>query len=467
MFPMNSKHNREILKLVDDFEDLSAQGLPTFYDEREYLSLIEYYEFEEQFDKGLEVADHALKTFPYSVDFFLRKSELFIANKQVEEALNLLERASIFSPGEIEVALLKAEALARLDCFEEAFQILEELKEYAQGSNLSDIYVVEAMIYENQEQFERMFYSLKAALKETPNHKESLERLGLCIELSKNYEESVLIHEEILDADPYSYLAWYNLGHAHAYLGDYRDAIEALEFAFVINEKFEEAYRDCAELCFEIQDYKKSLKYYLEVLENFEPDSDLFMCIGECYQRLGKYQKARTFYTRSNHLDPLNDEVYFHIGECFAKEDKWKSALNSYKKALNIEDKREEYFAAVAQAYYHLGQFEFAEINYQRAIDIAPDQAQSWVFFATYLMENGRGNEAISMLESADDYAVGIELLYCRIACLFSVGKRQEAYYWLGEALIEDFAMHKSLFEFLPELEQDEGVTNLISAYMA
>ena len=50
------------------------------------------------------------------------------------------------------------------------------------------------------------------------------------------------------------------------------------------------------------------------------------------------------------------------------------------------------------------------------------------------------------------------KVIYCKIACLpFRLGKKQEAYYWLGEALSEYFLLHTALFELLPELKTDPG----------
>ena len=312
-----------------------------------------------------------------------------------------------------------------------------------------------------------MFFALKAALLENPKHNEALERLWLCVELSRNYEESIILHEEILDKDPYSYIAWYNLGHANAYLGNYSEAIEAFELAFVIKEDFEFAYRDCAELCFEIKLYRKALKYYQEILEHFEPDSELLLRIGQCYQFLNSTNTARTFYMRALKLDPLNDEVFFHIGLCYALEEKWKSAIKSYEKAIRIEDKQEEYLAALAAAYYAINEATKAEKYWKKAIGVAPEQSAYWVQLARFLMQSDRGEEALAFLEEAEHFSAGSDLMYCRIACLFATGKRQEAIYWLGEALHEDFEMHRALFELLPELERDIDVINLITAYMA
>ena len=468
MGPMNFENNQSVSDLVSVYEMKKQQGQIAFMEETDFLKLVKFYEEEERLNEALEVTEQAIQQYNFSADLYIKKAQLLIDNHQEDLALETLDLALIYAPTELEIQLLKSEAYIALELFSEALQLLNTLKDQTTSNKeLSEIYFIEAHIYEHQEQFEQMFFALKAALLENPKHNEALERLWLCVELSRNYEESVALHEQILDKDPYSYLAWYNLGHANAYLGNYIEAIESFEFAFVIKEDFEFAYRDCAELCFELKFYRKALKYYQEILEHFEPDSELLLRIGQCYQYLESTNIARTFFLRALKLDPLNDEVLFHIGQCFANEEKWRSAISAYEEAIRIEDKQEEYLAALATAYHATDELVKSERYWKKAIQVAPEQSQYWVQLAQFLMKSNRGEEAMNFLEEAEKFSTGSDLMYCRIACLFFLGKRQEAIYWLGEALHEDFDMHKALFELLPELEEDSDVLNLISAYMA
>lgn len=463
---MNYEENQTILDLISDYEASLERGAEPFLDEKSYLQLIEYYEAEDRIDKALETTERALKNHSFSVDFYVKKAQLLIDNQQDAQALLVLEQANVFAPAEPEIALLKVEALAHVGLRFEAFELLNELKKNADSELLCEVYVCEAMVYEIMEEYERAFFALKAALFENPHHQEALERIWLCVETTKKYKESVTLHQELIDLEPYSYLAWYNLGHAQAYLGNYNEAIEAYEYAYIINEKFEFAYRDCAELCFEIKKYRKALRCYLELLEQPNSDTDLYFCVGQCYQNLEDYPTARKYYGQALQADPLNDEVLFYIGECYAEEGTFKSALRFYKRAIKIEDEREEYYAAIAEVYFELGELDLAEANFKKAIDLGPDQIQFWMQYTGFLIETDRVEEALETLQEAEDYALSAELLYCRIACLFALGRRQEAFYWLGEALLEDFDMHTALFDLMPALQNDPDVINIIANYL-
>lgn len=463
---MNSQHNQTIFDLVTEYEALHARGEVAFLDESDYLRIISYYEEEDQLGRALEVVGHAMALHGFSVDLFIKKAQLLMDGDQLNEALDVLEDASVFSPNDLSIRLLQAESMAYLGLYDEALAMLELAKKTAEkGSELSDIFTVEALVYECREQYELVFYTLKAAVLEDPRNEEALDRLWFCVELTKNYEASVALHNALLDRDPYASVAWYNLGHAHAYLGNYEEAMQAYEYAFITNEKFEEAYRHYAELCLEMRHYHRALSGYQEMMEHFDPDSELFFNIGQCYQQLQQFVPARKYFKRALSLDPLNDEVFFHIGECYAAEGKWKSAVRPYRKAVQIEDGREEYFAALARTYCELGETAKAEPCFLRATELAPEQAEYWLQYASFLLDHERGDQALELLEAAADEALETEMLYGRVACLLTMGRRKEAQYWLGEALHEDFDGHRLLFELLPAAEHDGELVAFIDRF--
>lgn len=462
----NFDNSPAITNLVSEYETSHQEGMSVFYDETVFLQLIDYYAEESMIERALEVADEAIRCHEFSASLYIRKAALLIRIREEDEALDILDRAEVLAPNAVDIQLLRAEALVFLGDHSEALLILEELKESADAEKLSDVYVTESLLYEKIELYDRMFYALEAALSENPDNQDALERLWLCVELSKKYKESVRLHERILDHNPYSHIAWYNLGHAYAYLGRYEDAIEAYEYAYLINERFEFAYRDCAEICFEMGYYKQALNCYNEVLEHFAPDSDLFLRIGQCYHHFGDIRKARNYFVQAALLDPVNDEVFYHIGLCYAAKEEWKKAIRFYFKAINIEDKREEYFASLAEAYFQVGRTEEADQYFREATDIAPEQAQYWFKYASFLIETGNTETALQILDEAEEYAIGTELLYCRIASLFKMDKRMDALYLLNEQLENDIEMHGLLFELVPELENDSAIKAIVSSYL-
>ena len=461
----NNQH--AISALVSEYEAMSQKGTVGFFEEKVFLQLIDYYQSELRIDRALEVVDHALAQYSFTADFHIRKAQLLIESRQEDLAINSLEQAQIFAPSEIEISFLRVKILCTLGKYEEALILLDQIKPEASVDDLNEIYLFEAEICEFRKEFDEMFSVLEKILLSDHNNKEALERMWLCVELSQKFEQSIRLHLHLIDENPYSHLAWFNLGHAYQAVGNLEDAAEAYEYAFLINEHFQDAYRDCAIVCYELKDYKKALRCYEDVLEHFEPDSDILMNIGKCYQAMKDYNIARAFYIKALVLNPQNDEAHYHLAECYAADDAWKIAAQSYKRALKIDDKKEEYYCGLAEAYYQLGKEEKARYLLWKAIEVAPDQISTWIQYALLLMALDRFEEALELL---DDAALNLsedipDLYYCRIACLFVMGRRQEALYRLGDALNFYFKEHQLLFDFAPELENEIEVRNLIERY--
>jgi len=460
-----SSDRQAIFFLVSKLEEMKGKGGVFFPSEGHYQTLIEYYEGEYQFDTALEVSEFAILQYSLSPQFHLRKAELLLQMKQPVQALAALDKADHLIPNAICSSLLRAEGLTALNMPLEAINLLDTMKENATAEELGSIYVHEALIYHNQKEYEREFYTLKAALTESPTNAEALSRMWYCVEAARKHEESLELHKSILEDHPFCSLAWYNLGTSQQYTSQYKEAVESFEYAFLTNPGFEFAYRSCAEVCLDQQDYRKALQCYQDVLERFEPDDDLFLCIGKCYQNLGNHAVALTFLDQAIAINPMNDEAFFHKGSCHVAQNKWKKAISSLLKAICINDLNEEYFVAVGEAFYKTGNYKDAEIHFRAAADVAPELSEYWIRLAKFFMDTQRLEEALSVLDEAEEYTYGSEILYYRSAFLFKKGKKREALMILEEALCEDFHAHNSMFNLLPVMATDSEVKAVISIF--
>ncbi len=463
---MTMGENNNIKEIIAAYESIGSNRYPELLSEKSFLKLIEYFEEEDQWEMVLDVAETAISQFLYSVDFYLAKAKALLHLHHFEVALTTLQKAFSLAPSEPAIQLMEVEVFIEAKNFSEARLRIEELKQSPDDDLQAEAYLLEAIIYQKEEQFEAMFYILLHALQIQPSNEALLERFGSCIEITKRYKDSVPIHENLLDQDPYAYLAWYNLGNAHAYLGNYADAIEAYEFAFVIDESFEAACRACAELCFELKLFHKSQKYYLELLELNTADTEIYLRLGQNHFELGEMDSARVYLEKALRYDAQNDELYYALGQTYAAEGQWKKAARYFEKAIDIGPEQEDYLLSMALVLAELEENDLAEAYFLEALNTAPERNNIWIQFALFLLDCNRGEEAIELLEGIEECAEDADVLYCKTACLFAIGNRRAAIYWLGEALEEDFNRHTLLFHFLPELQGDSHILNMISAYI-
>ncbi len=461
----NTTNEQNTKRLIFEYEAMSHKGTVGFYEKTVFLQLIDHYLNEQLFDHALEVIDHAVSQHPYSAAFHIVQAQLYIEKNCENLALEALDKAILYAPSVFEVQILRAEALISLGNFNEAFEILDDLLPNAIAEQRSEIYLSKALAFESKKQYKDMFVALKRAVLANPENTDALERIWFSVEMTQQYDESIKFHKELIDINPYSHIAWYNLGFAFSAKEKHKNARDAFEYAFIINDKFEFAYREFAESCIQLNEFEKALKCYDEFLEHFEADADLFLKIGLCHEALGEIEKAKSFFLKARAIDEENDEVYFHLGNCFAKENKLESAKAAFKKAILIDELKEEYYIALAEVYHQTNEIELAQNFFQKATDIAPETNTCWIYFARFLMQTGKNDEALNLLDEAELYSFGDELIYCRIACLFSLDNRHEALLLLREVLQKNYKKHSCLFEMAPALKDDEDIKSLIATF--
>ena len=460
-------HNYPLNLIVSEFEEKMDNGVVDYMNENTLFQLIDYYDQDFRMNHALEVVDIAKQQYPFNPEFYVIEARLLIKENKFEEAHRSIEYAKMHTPYDIEVQLLSAQVLALQCQTDEALQIIEQIKNTSSQTDLLDTLFSEAIIYEIMKDFEKMFYTLKQALFINPNNHEALEKMWVSVELSKKYEESIIFHEELLEKDPYSYLAWYNLGHAYSCIGEYKKAIESIEYSFLINESFEAGYRDCAELCLHIKNYKKALNIFEKALDVIGEECDIYVCIAECHIFLGQFAKAKSHLMKALKLDPFNDEIFYYLGECFASNNEWKRAIKLYTKAIEIEDRREEYFGALAHAYSCIHEYTKADFYFRKATETGPEQELYWSMHAKFLINIDAFDSALEVIEEAFHCTVSSEHDYLKAVCYFKLKQRKKALKVLELALEDNFELHDLLFDVMPSLKEDRDIHFMLKYYKA
>lgn len=459
------RRDSALISLVSEFEANYENGNIEYLSDKVFFKLIGYYEGEREFDKALDVAKLALEQFKYRSDFYIIKARVLLKMNAIEECLEHLEKAQTIAPYENEIIILKVKALALSGEYDAAFHHLEALKESALEGDLVEIYLCEAEINAEMNNHAERFDALKKAILLDNVSKEALQKLWSATELSKKYIECADFMSKIIDKNPYNSLAWYNLGQSLSFSGEYEKAIDAIEYSYIINPNFEDGYIDCADLCCQIKDFDRALSIYEEAISIFGEDNELLINIAECQMYLNKTKACKSNLYKAIKQDPYNDEVYFFLGECFSKEEKWYSAINAYHKAIEIEDGVGEYYLGVARSYVAVEDYNKATVNFHLAVSDGPEQTHFWMEFASFLMKLGLHEESIQILDEAEEYTFGADLLYCRAMANFFLNNREDGLEFLKEALLEDYSLHTIIYVLAPELEVDKEISSMILYY--
>ncbi len=453
--------------LIREYIAMSQKGTVPFYEETVFLNIAEQLKKKELLDKAFEALSYGIDYYPSSSDLHTAKAQLYAEIPEEYLSLKHIDKALLFSPFDTHVLSVKVELLTQFERFDEAKAVIKILEDQTlPQESIDNIYLLKAKLYDIMEEVDLTFDVLADAVIANPRNERALERMSLVVDYSERYEESKAVHETVLNHDPYSSFAWYNLGQAQQALHEYADAAESFEFAFITNPQYQMAYLACAKTCIKSGWYHKALNCLQEANHRFGESCELLIQTGYCHELLSNYMIAESSYRKALRVSPNSATANFRMGECLKKNLQVHAAIPFFKRSLELAPFSDEYAAALAEAYYSIDDAVAANKYYALATEIAPEIQKYWVGYIAFLIELGSFDCAHNIIEDAEINAYNTYVLYCRVACLYTEGMRKEAINTLIEALEEDGGQaHHVLLELAPDVEQDKDILNLLSAY--
>lgn len=461
-----TKRDLALINLVSSFEENFNKGKTEYFEEKDYSRLISYYEEECLYDKAIDAAFLAISQYKYRAEFYIALSRLLFNVNRTEEALKYIEAAENVAPFETEVYLLKAMALAKIGHHVEATDCLDKVRDILIDESNTDYMKAASFVFEQNQDIQDAYDLICAVLRKEPLDLVSLDKLQYLNELGKLDKENILFLNELLNANPYNHMAWYNLGLSLSNIGDYAEAIDALEYSFIVDASFEFGYVECAALCLQEKEYARAASIYRDAISVIGDDIDLMLGLAEALFAQGYTTKAKQYLYKSIKLDPYNEEVYYMLGQCFYQEKKWYRAINSYLKAIELEDTCETFYLGLARAYLKVENYNKATKNFQIAVSLGPELSEFWSEFVSFLIRLGLYDEALQILDEAEDHTYGADLLVCRGIVYYFTQKKSLGINMLEEALEEDPLVHTLIYKLAPELELNTEIRAMVKYFL-
>jgi tetratricopeptide (TPR) repeat protein len=458
MFDQNENDEAfDITELLEQYQSAIRNNTPIFLDEDSLEILIDHYEFMGDYSNAHQLCNIGIENHAFSSVFYLRKATLFLEQQELEKAEDLIEKATLFNPNDIEIVFSNAQLLVAKGLHDEAIALIKnKLKDHIPAEEKSDLMLEIAAIYEDKEQFDKMFDALKSALIFDYNNEEAYHRIWLCTEMTEKYEESIKLHEQIINESPYSFLAWYNLGHAYYGLEKYEKAIEAYEYVQAIDDQNDYILKDIGEVYFKIKRIDKAIETFSEYLQNNKEDEEIYYNLGMCFEEDKNYVKARQNYEKATRIDNSYDEAFFRIGECYAKQSKWQNAINYYKKAIKINEHRGDYYVALAKSCIQTNDLESALLYFNDAVQQQPRRLESWIEYINTLYDLGTYEFAMQTIDAALNILPDAYELRLVQSCILLEEKRIDEAYQNLSFLCERKLINSDTIEELCVFFEDE-----------
>lgn len=452
--------------LLARFEAIKAGEGGGLLDEEEFEKVAEYYFQTSNEEQALLACDIARTYYPFSSSVLLLKAEILTNGQKYGQALKILDEVDQYEAHNIDSILLRADILVSQFKHETAAVFLESEAPHFKGRELIEMLLELADVYDEGEDFENVFNTLKRILKIAPRQEEALQKICFWAEFTGRLEESVEIHTGITETDPYNTLAWFNLGAAYQGLKLWEKAIDAYEFCVAIDENFEFAYRNMADAYMRLKWYERAIEVLEKHLEIAKPEDVIYEAMGYCWEKQKDFSKARHYYRQASRLSPQDDGIFYKIGETYAREEEWEKAAKAFGIALNLNKENAAYCMALGNCLMAMEATSEALVCYLNAVRLKPANKTTWVTLIRGLYIGGYYEEALTQLEIARDHLGDKpDLRYYDAALLLELGKTKEALIQLETALRGAPKRLKTFTDLNPDYLRRSAVSELIARY--
>ena len=461
------REDREELKeLLEQYVNLRSGKSHSFIEEDAFERIIDYFDDQDDLGQALEAAETGLDYFPYSSLLLIKKADLLIATRHYADALEILEQAALYDSSDINLYILKTDAYLALDQQLKAVEILEEALLLFEGEEKIELLFELADVYDDYEEFDKVFDCLKLILEQEPVNEEALYKICFWTDFTGRNEESIRLHQAIIEEYPYSELAWFNLAAAYQGIKLYEKAIDAYQYAVVIDEKFDYAYRNMGDAYIRMRKYKDAIEVLEKVLELTRPEEVIYEAIGHCYHRLGKFAQARFNYRKASHMSPQDSKLNYKIALTYINEEQWESAVKQLEIAMRINRNAPEYNLAMGECMLNLGNYKEAVIRFGVVVHNRPRNVTARESLIRCLYKAGdydlAAKQSIIALEATDNKPL-FYFLYS--AALFAGGKPKEALIQLEHGLSKAPKLVKKFIELNPSILQNNQVVDVLARY--
>ena len=461
-------HNgkEEIKQLLQDYQNLKIGRQHRFLEEDAFVVLIDYFDDIDNLKEAFLAAEIGLEQFPYSSELMFRKADILIATRKYNEAIDLLDTASIYDNTNISLYILRTDALLALDRQQEAAEILEAALGLFEGEEKIDMLFDLADVYDDYEEFDKVFDCLILVLQVEPNNEEALFKICFWTDFTNRYAESIEIHQKIIDEYPYNEIAWFNLGTAYQGLKLYEKSIDAYKYAVAIDEKFDYAYRNMGDAFLRLRMYKEAIEVLENVLALTRPEDVIYEAIGHCHHKLGNIAQARFHYKKAVHLSNDDGKLHFKVATTYMQEEQWAMAIKHIENALRFARNNREFNLAMGECKLQLENFKDAIFYFGLVVLHKPTNVKGWEALLKCLLKANMLNEAnercLVALELTNQKPI---LYFYYTAILFARNKNKEALIQLEKAMNIAPKMLKYLLDLNANILQNPQAVDIISRY--
>jgi len=442
------------------FESMLKTNSIYFFDSAEFEEIILHYMNIGKMSLAKKALELGIKQHPSSTPLKLANVEVLLYEDKFDKAEKLLIELEEIEPLNDQVYLHKATLLSKKELHKEAIEALNTALLYTDDE--VDIRSLIGMEYLYLEEFDTARLNFAKCLEVEFEDYSSLYNVIYCFDMLEEHHQAIDYLLAYINKDPYSEIAWHQLGRQYYIVENYLEALKAFDYSILIDEYFIGAYLEKAKTFEKLNQFENAIQSYLITLDLDDGTSFSYLRIGKCYEKLGNHKEALKYFNQTVKEDPLLDKGWLALTDLYIKNENYQKALYFINKAIQIDEDNSIYWFKYAKINLKLNLFEEASRGLYKCLDLENYTLEVFIALTDVLHFLGDFNDAIKVLEQAKELYEDFAEIEYRLSGLYFLSQQEKlGLQFLKNALKVDFDYHTTFKELYPTVFDLENVKKL------
>ncbi len=432
------------------FEQMLKTNQVLFFDALEFENIIHHYIDFAQFNLAKKAIKMGMEQHPENVELMLLKSEILLfdgAHKQAEDLLIEIER---ISPEHEEIFLQRANISSKKKDHPKAIQFLEKALDITdEPIDIWNMLGMEYLILEDYTKAKIYFYK---CVKENELDYQSLYNLLYSYDQLGENIEAINTLNNLLEINPYSEVAWHQLGKIYIKINKPEEALSAFEFSIISDDCYTGAYIEKGKLLEKMGRINEAIDNYEFSLNFNDPNAFVNHRIGLCHLKLGNDRLAVRYFEESIKLEPNHEKSWTALIEFLINNKDFLKAQYFVKKSLQSNSDSPALWKKSALIHFQLNFYEETAVGCETAIDLGDHDLNNWTLWMDSLMLVNDWQKALKIGEQALQYHLkNTSVLYRLAGCKFKLGNKKEAHL-IFNLIKNEIKIPRNINHLFPEL---------------
>ena len=432
------------------FEQMLKTNQVLFFDAIEFENIIHHYIDFAQFSLANKALEMGMEQHPKNIELMLLKSEILLFDGEHNEAENLLAEIEKLSPEHEEIFLQRANISSKKKDHPKAIHLLERALEVTEEP--IEIWNLMGMEYLFLEDYLKAKEYFNKCVKENAMDYQSLYNLLYCHEQLEENVEAINMLNDLLEVNPYSEVAWHQLGKLYVKINKLEEALSAFEFAIISDECFTGAYIEKGKLLEKMGRINQAIDNYEFSLNFNDPNAFVNHRIGLCHLKLGNDKLALQYFKESIKLEPNHEKSWLALVDYFIGKKELNKAQYYLRKSLQSNADSLDLWKKSAQVHFQIGFYEETAVGCKTAIDLGDEDPNSWTLWMDSLMLINDWEKAVEIGQQALQFhQKNPSILYRLAGCKLRLGKKSEAQI-IFDRIKDEIKIPLNINQLFPEL---------------